>query len=183
MYALRNASLFRKPDGWKKRPCLRCYPQVQLELFERVQSVQCHTDLSWVSSDNPIKAVSRAGRPGSASAGTQASSGSTGPASADARVLRESAVEKRSKGLVEPLQKSATGSASVISAAGLVEPGKSAAKGLADPLKTVTGPAEPAKSVAKGSAADLSKTVRKSKGSKIPGRVKPRIQRASSHFY
>ena len=57
---------------------------------KRVQSVECQTDLSWVSSDNPIQAVSISGRPGSASAGTQASSGSNGPASADTRVLRNS---------------------------------------------------------------------------------------------
>ena len=65
---------------------------------KRVQSIECQTDLSWVSSDNPVQAVSISGRPGSASAGIQASPGSTGSASADARVLCESAFEKSSKG-------------------------------------------------------------------------------------
>ena len=84
----------------------------------------------WSTQTNPIKAVSISGRPG-----TQASSGSTSPASADVRVLHESASEKTSKGLAEPLNKSATGSAPANWGAGLAEPDKSAYKGLGDPLK------------------------------------------------
>ena len=133
---------------------------------KRVQSVEWETDLPWVSSDNPIQAVSISGRPGSASAGTQASSGSTGPASADARVLCEFAGEKSSKGSgAEPLKTSATGSAPA-------------------PVKSAAGPAEPDRS-ASNTRVQLfaskqrrrawltpSKTARKSKGYNIPGRVK-----------
>ena len=147
-----------------------------------IQSVEYQTDLSWVSSDIPVKAVSIFGRPGSASAGTQASSGSTGPASADAWVLLESASEKSSKGSADPLKKSATGSAPVNSAAGLSEPDKSACKGLADPLKTVNGLTKQERSVRNGSA-DRLKTalgalfcapkipVKKTKGLRVKGIV------------
>ena len=62
-----------------------------------VQSVECQTDLSWVSSNNPIQTVSISVRPGSASTGTQASSGSTGPASVDAWVLCKSAIDNLSR--------------------------------------------------------------------------------------
>ena len=106
---------------------------------KRVQSVECQTDLSWVASDNPIQTVSLSGRPGSASAGTHAFPGSTGPASASARILRESAIDKMSKGSAEPFKTSATGSAPVNSAAGLAEPDTSAREGLADPLKIGRG--------------------------------------------
>ena len=57
----------------------------------------CHTDLTWVSSDTPEHTVPSvvlvSGSPGSVSTGTQASSGKSGPASADARILRESALQ------------------------------------------------------------------------------------------
>ena len=68
---------------------------------KHVQPVECQTDLAWVSLDNPIQSLSISGRPGLASASTQASSGSTGPTSADTQVLCESAAEKSSKGSAE----------------------------------------------------------------------------------
>ncbi|WP_419652843.1 hypothetical protein, partial [Thiolapillus sp.] len=53
-----------------------------------VKSVVCQTDLTWVSSDTPEQTVNSvalvSGGPGSVSTGTQASSGKSGPASADA---------------------------------------------------------------------------------------------------
>ena len=62
-----------------------------------VKSVVCQTDLIWVSSDTPVQTVHSvalvSGGPGSVSTGTQASSGKSGPASADARSLRESALK------------------------------------------------------------------------------------------
>ena len=62
-----------------------------------VKSVVCQTDLTWVSSDTPEQTVHSvalvSGGPGSVSTGTQASSGKSGPASADARALRESALQ------------------------------------------------------------------------------------------
>ena len=62
-----------------------------------VKSVVCQTDLTWVSSDTPEQTVHSvaliSGCPGSVSTGTQASSGKSGPASADARALRESALQ------------------------------------------------------------------------------------------
>ncbi|WP_419641310.1 hypothetical protein, partial [Thiolapillus sp.] len=62
-----------------------------------VKSVVCQTDLTWVSSDAPEQTVNNvalvSGGPGSVSTGTQASSGKSGPASADARALRESALQ------------------------------------------------------------------------------------------
>ena len=97
-----------------------------------------------MSSDNSIQEVSISGRPGSASAGTQASSGSTGLALAEARVLCESAGEKSSQG-------SSTGSAPVKPAAGPAEPDRSTSnsntKGSAAPFKTApTGLADPSNS-------------------------------------
>uniref|UniRef100_UPI003AF53F94 hypothetical protein n=1 Tax=Thiolapillus sp. TaxID=2017437 RepID=UPI003AF53F94 len=62
-----------------------------------VKSVVCQTDLTWVSSDTPVQTVRSVslvpGGPGSVSTGTQASSGKSGPASTDARALRESALQ------------------------------------------------------------------------------------------
>ena len=62
-----------------------------------VKSVVCQTDLTWVSSDTPVQTVHSvalvSGSPGSVSTGTQASSGKSGLASADARALRESALK------------------------------------------------------------------------------------------
>ncbi len=62
-----------------------------------VKPVVCQTDLIWVSSDTPVQTVHSvalvSGGPGSVSTGTQASSGKSGPASADARSLRESALK------------------------------------------------------------------------------------------
>ena len=67
-----------------------------------VKSVVCHTEQTWVSWDTPVQTVRSvvcvSGGPGSVSTGTQAPSGKSGPASADARALCESAlqVDKRS---------------------------------------------------------------------------------------
>ena len=62
-----------------------------------VKSVVCQTDLTWVSSDTPEQTVHSvvlvSGSPGSVSTGTQASSGKSGPASADARALCKSALK------------------------------------------------------------------------------------------
>ena len=62
-----------------------------------VKSVVCQTDLILVSSDTPVQTVHSvvhvSGGPGSVSTGTQASSGKSGPASADARALCESALK------------------------------------------------------------------------------------------
>ena len=62
-----------------------------------VKSVVCQTDLTWVPSDSPVQTVVSvallSGGPGSVSTGTQASSGKSGPVSADARALRESALQ------------------------------------------------------------------------------------------
>ena len=62
-----------------------------------VKSVVCLTDLTWFFSDTPEQTVNSgalvSGGPGSVSTGTQASSGKSGPASADARALRESALQ------------------------------------------------------------------------------------------
>ena len=62
-----------------------------------VKSVVCQTDLTWVSSDTPVQTVRSValvpGGPESVSTGTQASSGKSGPASADARALCETALQ------------------------------------------------------------------------------------------
>ena len=60
-----------------------------------VKSVDCQNTLTWVFSDRPLRTVQSSlrasGEPGSVSAGTQASSGSRVPVSADVRVPCESA--------------------------------------------------------------------------------------------
>ena len=62
-----------------------------------VKSVVCQTDLKWLSSDTPVQTVHSvvlvSGGPRSVSTGTQASSGKSGPALADARALCESALK------------------------------------------------------------------------------------------
>ena len=58
-----------------------------------VKSVVCQTEVTWVSSDTPVRTVSSicvSGSPGLVSTGIQAFSGKSGPASADARALCES---------------------------------------------------------------------------------------------
>ena len=64
---------------------------------KKVKSVVCQTDLTWVSSDTPMQTVHSvvlvSGSPGSVSTGTQASSGKSGPASADTRARCESALQ------------------------------------------------------------------------------------------
>ena len=62
-----------------------------------VKSVVCQTDLTWVFFDTPEQTVHSvvlvSGSPGSALTGTQASSGKSGPASADTRAQCESALK------------------------------------------------------------------------------------------
>ena len=61
-----------------------------------VKSVVCQTELTWVSLDAPVRTVPSvfvSGSLGSVSTGTQASSGKSGPASTDARALRESSLQ------------------------------------------------------------------------------------------
>ncbi len=62
-----------------------------------VKFVVCQTDLTWVSSDIPVQTVHSvvqvSGGLGTVSTGTQASSGKSGPASADAQALWESALK------------------------------------------------------------------------------------------
>ena len=62
-----------------------------------VKSVVCQTDLTWVSSDTPEQTVHSvvlvSGSPGSVLTSTQASSGKSGPTSANAQALCESALK------------------------------------------------------------------------------------------
>ena len=74
---------------------------------KEVKTDECQFPLTRVYSDHPLRTVQSSlrasGGPGSVSAGTQASSGKSGPVSADTRVPWESATgSKGSKGSADP---------------------------------------------------------------------------------
>ena len=110
------------------------------------KSVQCQTTLTWVFSDRPLRTtesnVRLSGRPGSVSAGTQASSGKSRMVSADAQVPGESAKcsSETDRGSADSPQTASRGSANTpeMASKDSAAPSKSAPKGSAGPLKTVT---------------------------------------------
>ena len=74
---------------------------------KEMKSVECQTSLMWVFSESPLGTVLSSmrsyGRPGSVSAGTQASSGRSRPASAHARVPCDPAKSSETvKGSADP---------------------------------------------------------------------------------
>ena len=93
-------------------------------------------------------------RPGSVSAGTQASPGKSGLVSADTRVPYESTMSPEdlsAKGSADPSKTASKGSAdpSKTASKGSADPSKTASKGSADPFKTAsTGSAGPPKTAA-----------------------------------
>ena len=83
-----------------------------------VISVECQTTLTWVFSDRLLRTMQSSlhasGRPKLVSAGTQASSGKSGPASADARVPCEFVMGSEgssAKGSASPSKTDTNGSA------------------------------------------------------------------------
>ena len=82
---------------------------------KKVKSVQCQTSLTWVFSDRTLRTALSSVRapsgPGSVSAGTQAYSGTSGPASVDTRVPCESATRSSAKGSADPSKTASKGSA------------------------------------------------------------------------
>ena len=74
---------------------------------KEIKTVECQTLLTWFFSERPLKtalsSVRSSGGPGSVSAGTQASSGRSRPASADARVPCDPAKSSETvKGSADP---------------------------------------------------------------------------------
>ena len=108
------------------------------------KSVQCQTSLTWVFSERPLRTtesnVHSSGGPGSISTGTQASSGKSRTASADARVPCESAKcsSETDRGSADPPKTASRGSANPhkMASKASAAPSKSALKGSAGPLKT-----------------------------------------------
>ena len=98
------------------------------------KSVQCQTSLTWVFSDCPLRTtesnVRSSGGPGSASTGTQASSGKSRTVSADARVPCESTKcsSETDRGSADPPKTASRGSAN---------PPQMASKGSAAPSKSI----------------------------------------------
>ena len=130
------------------------------------KSVECQTSLmSFFSSEHPLRMTESnmcsSGRPGSVSAGTQASSGRLRPALADARVLCDSAKSSETvKGSANP---------SKTASKGLAVPSKTGPKGSAGPLKTAPkGSAGPLKTA---SSKDDSSSLRSSPTAVRVGRV------------
>ena len=110
-----------------------------------MKTVECQTSLTWGFSERLLKtalsSVRTSGGPGSVSAGTQASSRRSRPASADARVPCDPAkCSETVKGSADPSKTASKGSAvpSKTGPKGSAGPLKTASKGSAGPLKTAS---------------------------------------------
>ena len=82
---------------------------------KEMKSVECQTSLTWFFSEHPLRTVlslvRSSGGPGSVSAGTQASSGRSRPASADDQVPCDPAKSSETvKGSADPSKRASKGS-------------------------------------------------------------------------